>query len=37
MKRCFALLLALCLALPLCASATRTRITSYTSAEWDAV
>lgn len=37
MKRFFALLLALCLALPLCASATRTRITSYTEDEWDAV
>lgn len=37
MKRLFALLLVLCLALPLCASATRTRITSFTEAEWDAV
>ena len=37
MKRCFALLLALCLALPLCACASRTRITSYTQSEWDAV
>ena len=37
MKRLFALLLVLCLALPLCASASRTRITSYTEAEWDAV
>ena len=37
MKRLWTLLLALCLALPLCASATRTCITSYTEAEWDAV
>ena len=37
MKRLFAFLLALYLALPLSASATRTRITSYTEAEWDAV
>lgn len=34
MKRLTALLLALCIALPLCASATRTRITSYTETEW---
>lgn len=37
MKRIFTLLLALCLALPLCAGATVTRITSYTRAEWEAV
>lgn len=37
MKRIIALLLALCLTLPLCAGASRTRITSYTEAEWDAV
>ncbi|MBQ2953083.1 MAG: hypothetical protein IJE07_05955 [Clostridia bacterium] len=37
MKRILAALLILCLALPLCAGATRTRITSYTEVEWDAV
>lgn len=37
MKRLTALLLTLCIALPLCASATRTRITSYTEEEWSLV
>lgn len=34
MKQLTALLLALCIAMPLCAFATRTRITSYTEEEW---